>query len=493
LPQTAKLAVRDALRQKVIIGQWSGVNDRDPQAALDWIATGDLDADMTPEQLQAMRGQAESGINRLRVEAERAQRLADAAAKAELDEFKEDARVAIEDVGNGVEVNPAELADKARMAREAGDERLAQDLDEASARAAVTVKYTGASTAELNAARREIEQSNNWRSDRKLVASHSQLGTLIDRQTRRASEDKLGLYIEHGGAKNLPAFNLSDPSAVRRYFAVGDAAAKKYGGSPQYMPEDVAAPLREAFKKGGALEQFKLIQNMAAYGSVRGKHLMRQIAPSEPRYAVLVDLAAMRNRAVGRERVQETLNGWEQIKANPKLIDGGKMQADVDALYGTALSALDGQTKLGLRSVAEGLYANEIARSGGSAYNRDLWLKSYREAIGEAGDGTGGVGKAANGKPMLLPRGVSEKDFHHVLSRADGEMIQNAAYGGRDAPLWGEQRMTPTQFKKLMPVMVSDGIYAFRSGSGFAMSQSNPSRYFMLDIRALGGAQAGGK
>jgi hypothetical protein len=53
--------------------------------------------------------------------------------------------------------------------------------------------------------------------------------------------------------------------------------------------------------------------------------------------------------------------------------------------------------------------------------------------------------------------------------------------------------MTPTQFKKLMPVMVSDGIYAFRSGSGFAMSQSNPSRYFMLDIRALGGAQAGGK
>jgi hypothetical protein len=457
-----------------------GLIEKDPGAATAVLESGVL-THITPEQIVRLKDKADTEV---RIVAADVRRQASAAAA----EWVASTRVLIEDVDHGVEVDPEELKSRAARARELGEEGLAQDLDRAVVHATVAGEFKKASIPELEAERREIEGKPDWQKDRQLVEAHTKLGAMVDQRRTAAKQDPVKQYFEQTG-RSLPPIDLNDPAIVNAYVAAGEAAHRLSGGAGEvkYMPEAVAEPLREQFKSGGVDEKAATIETLAAHGRRKGGVLMRQIAPGEPRYAALLDLASMRDRNVGRIRIREAIGGWEQLKANPKLIDQQLLRDQLDDLA-TPLRGLPGAARQGVLDVANGLYAQRATRQGLTDFEPALWREALEDALGRSGN-TGGITDRGDGRDFILPRGATHQDVVTVFARASGEQIMAAAFGGRDAPIWAGRTMTPLEFKRLVPVLVGDdngrAVYWFRNETGFVQSQKRPGENFALDMREL--------
>lgn len=480
LPGNAKEELRLKGFKSFKVSGWQAAAASNPDGAIEALDGGRLNDVASGEEIVRLRAYAVS-IK------ERNEAKARAAAAAAVSEFSEAARVDLDDVNKGVRVDPARLEQIRANAVAAGEKDLAKDAEEAIVKVRTIDRFTGASSAELVSAQRGIEQKPKWRESRENVIAHDVLDTLIENTKAKAKNDLLSLWSENGG--KLAPVNLADPASMNGRFAQGDAAHRRYGGTRQYLTDEEAAPLRERFENGSVAERSAIIQNFASYGADRGGVMMRQIAPGDARTAALLSLATARNRAPAMQLVRRALSGWEQMKANPKLAEGfnaNRMQQDVDRQYGPALSMIDGGLRQGAMEVAKGLYADAAIKQGVAGFSEELWRKSYRQAWAEVGDGTGGFGRAADGSAMLLPKGMSEADVEVPLARATGEDIMSSAVGGRTAPQWGGKDMSPADFKKLIPVMRVNGIYAFRTRGGeYVTSAKNPAEYFLLSISEL--------
>lgn len=489
LPDDAKAKLRIEAKHDLKVRAWQGAMEVNPALAIEGLDRGTLN--------DVAHGQE---IVELRRSAVALQEHREAQARAQAGQakeaFKQAARTAIEDVTAGVATDPKALADRATAADAYGETDLAHDLRNAAAMAAVNAKYGPAPPAEKQAALHAIEAKAKWREDPQAVAAHNQIETLIEHDRAKAATDPLSLWSANGGG--LAPFSLSDPASVRARVAPARAAQARYGGPLMLMTADEAAPIARQFEHGGPGDKASTIETAAAHGNEAGKALMRQIAPDKPEYAALVDLASMRNHPAGAAIAREALNGWEELKANKTIVAGqtaAQMQHEVDARYGPALAMLDPVVRQGVMDVARGIYATRAVRQGNHGiYDADLWLKSVRAALGDAGDGTGGFGRAKSGEALLLPRGVTQGDFDTILFRSHGPQIEAAAFGGRDAPLWGDRQMSPKDFKSLTPVLWRDdgvrALYMFRSASGYARSKAHPGQNFILDLRALRRVQA---
>jgi hypothetical protein len=472
------------LQREVANAHLRGASHLNPAGSLALIESGVFNRYLTPEDIAQRREEAGTLIHRQEIAARAAERAAAALREQQT-------KVNIADAHDGVVVDPNLLLAQAAAAAADGHLELAREAEVARVKAIVATEHGGDDMEGLQNNRRAIEQKEGWRSDRSLVAAHEVLGTLIDKMGQRAETDQLGLFIEHGGTQPLPRFDLHDRAAMNAYFAAGDAAAQKYHRPVQYMMADIAAPLRADFQSGGAGDKAEVLATMSQYGAGRAKALVRQIVKPEDRgaYAQLVNLSTMRNVTVGHGLTREALSGWEQMAANPKIVADNESQpfhATISQTFGPALEMLDGTSRAAILRVAKGIYADRAIKSGKTAFDRETWLASYRAALGDAGDGTGGIGTTSGGKKFVLPSGATQDDWERVIARADGPAIEAAAFGGRDAPVWDSRQMSYREFKALTPVWLSDGLYMFRSDSGFARSKAHPDRNFILDVRALG-------
>jgi len=246
-------------------------------------------------------------------------------------------------------------------------------------------------------------------------------------------------------------------------------------------------PLRQQFEQGGAADKAAIINNFTSAGADVGKAFMRQIAPAKPEYAWLTDLAAMRNVGVGRGYVREALAGWEHLKADGTPVQGEnatKMRQAFDRSLGAALRGADGNTRLAVMRTAQGLYAARAVQAGAKDFDKDLWGQAMQDALGAASDGTGGMGHTRGNAPMLLPRGMSQRDVDWAIARADGPRVVAAA--GGNMPMWGGRRLLLGQLQDMQMEWAGDGLYRFRSPGGKYVSASKaPAMPFVLDIRRL--------
>ncbi|HEX8400525.1 MAG TPA: hypothetical protein VF628_02350 [Allosphingosinicella sp.] len=481
LPDDVKAKYLDAGVKLLRVRGWQGAANRDPVAAVKALDDGALNDAAQGNELIALR---QWGVSQI----EHREAKTRATQAAQLSGFREQARADIEDVNEGVTVDADRLSAQAAQAAAAGETDLARDLQVAAIKNRVTTKYSGASVPELEEAQRQIEQSGDWRSNRELVAGHDQLGVLIVRTRDRARNDKLSLFSENGG--RVSPFDPNDAASWRQRTTEARAAQARYGGPLQVLTEAEAAPLRDQFARGDAGTRADTIAFFAAGGNEAAKAAMRQVAPAQPHFAVLADLATMRDRRAGNQLMREALNGWAQLGANPKLIDHGQMGSDLDREYGAALSMIAGEAREGLLNVAKGIYANRAANGNGSGFDRELWRASFQAALGRAGE-TGGIVRGRRGALVVVPRGMTGDDLFNTIALAAPREIVTAA--GSDAPLWGGKTMSANQLRELTPVMVSDGRYMFRSDTGFARSQRAPSQNFVLDVRHLARLAAGRK
>lgn len=414
------------------------------------------------------------------------QQKAASAASAQVSDFKASARTTLEDVNAGVAVDPQQLETMAAQAEAAGEGDLAHDLRNGVGLARTNSVYGNASPTEIASARRQIEQSGtDWRSNAQVVAVYNRLGVLERQNGARVKDDVLGLWSASGGS--VAPLDLNDAASIRGRYKDARAAQQRYGGQLQVMSANEVEPLRQQFEQGGPEDKAAIIANFTTAGADVGKAFMRQIAPAKPEYAWLTDLAAMRNTSVGRGYVREALNGWSLLKADGTPVQGDnatKMRQTFDRTLGAALRGADGNTRLAVMRTAQGLYAARGTQKGTKDFDKELWNQAMQDALGGAADGTGGMGHTRGDAPMILPRGMSQRDVDTVIARADGPRIVAAA--GGNMPMWGGRRLLTGQLQDMQMEWVGDGLYRFRSAGGQYVGASKaPDKPFVLDIRRL--------
>lgn len=408
-----------------------------------------------------------------------------AAQTAQVGEFKETARTTLEDVRAGVDVDPKRLEAMAAQADAAGEKDLAHDLRNGLGAIKANV-FRDAPPAQIVAARREIEQTPEWRKRPDVVAAWTQLGELERKNRDRVKHDVLGIWAAATN-RTVPPLDLSDPASIRARDQAGGAAQSMFGGPKQVMSADEVEPLRRQFETGSAADRAAIIANFASGGGDTGKAFMRQIAPAKPEYAWLSDLAGMRNTTVGRGYVREALNGWELLKSDTTVVsgeNGTKMRDAFDRLLGRSISSDQGPARQGIMEVARGIYGARAHQNGVRDYDAKLWEASVKDAIGASVDGTGGIGRTRNSAAMILPRGASQSDVDRTMARASGPNIVAAA--GGDMPMWGQNRLKVGQLLDMQMEWAGDGYYRFRNASGkYVSASSNPKQPFILNIRRL--------
>lgn len=410
----------------------------DPRGALALLQSGALNA-LDGNEVAALTASAQAAIDRGEAEARAAQAAA-------ITEFKDNARLMVEQVNDGVQHDPGALAGAAAKAREYGDEGLAYDLGKAAVRAGVMARYAGFSRDQLSAEIIGIENNPDWRKRPDLVEAHNALGAL-----RNAAPD-----------------------------------------GP--LTREQEKLLADQWNAGGSNERAALIRDLASQGRARGYAAVRQALPQNPAAALLVGLATMRDRKTGGERVTEAMAGFEQLRANPKLIDGPVAMDEFRRFAGAALNQMDGPTIEAAMTVAKGLYAQRAVRTGAERFDPEIWRQAVNDALGAAPGKTGGIADW-RGEKVLLPTGVTASDLATLLGAVDQEQLsRHAAIDGRigpkdyRGPVWNGKPMNADALTGLIPVAVGDGQYAFRNKAGQYAQGHGDNGLYVLDLRSLANA-----
>jgi hypothetical protein len=393
----------------------------------------------------------------------------------------------VEDANGGTVVDDRQLQTyraNAAARNKPEDIRLVHDLDAAIAKNKVNAQYGDATQDQRRAAISDIETHKGWEGDNRLRVAHDQLQTLIQRDDQEADHDPVSLYQRQTGQAVDP-LNLADPKAMQSRFSVADLAAQRFGKPlPMVFTAPEAKDLREQYNQASVDGKAEFIQTLGAYGSLRARQMMFQIAPTKPELVRLAELGASRDPGV-EAIVREAADG---AAVPTKEGVAGAVRNLAQSAYGPALARMPGDRQAAILQVATWVYAHRAAQAGkANVFGPGIAQQSIDAALGGTG-GKGGIGKR-NGGAVVLPMGSTQDDFDRVLALAAAhpDIIRQAANG---VPQWGGRDMHTREFLDLIPVLINDtgtqALYAFRSkgGSGYVKTNNGRDDY-VVDLRRL--------
>ncbi|MGF7151326.1 hypothetical protein FHS96_004989 [Sphingomonas zeicaulis] len=479
LPDDAKNELRRDAREKLTLSAWQGVLQVNPTGALEAIQKGTFNSVFNGQQLAAMSAQAQAKIAQIEAQ----QRAAVSQATGEANEAD---RLVVEQVNDGVAADVGELRGRAAAARARGEEGLAYDLDRAADKSEVNALYGAATPNEIAQQRNTITGTKGWEKDPRQVARVTALDTLLSQARQEVKTDALSRAARASG-KVLVPLDLNDAMSVGARLATARDARARYGGRLQLLTPDEAATIKQQLDAGRPADRAALI---SVFADASRRHdepdlaeaALRQIAPGRADYVWMSTLAAMRDRSVGRAHVQQALDGYERLKANPKLIDEGAARREFQIETGSALSRLAGPDQGSLWSVAKGIYASRATAAGAEVFDRDLWRQAVRDAAGAAGN-TGGIVDWRRGEKVLLPTGMTRGNLEVTIARADDKALAQYGSNGR-GPMFRDRMVTAAELKRLVPVALdNEGFYAFRDASGNFLSGAGG--LYVLDVKRL--------
>lgn len=446
--------VRDKLHrlaeEKLAIAVINGTTRSNPQAGLVLLKSGAFDNVLSPEQVEQLRTRGEILIHKQEIAVERAQ------AKAEAQQ-KESEATLLQQVNDGVELDPSMLVSAAGAARARGDETRAYQLTTAAAAMKLAAPYADANVDQLTRGMGQIEADAGWRSDPIKVAQHDWLekrrGQLRDADPAIAAPD-------WQNAGSIAAFE----QAIRT-----DAASR--GATPQYLTRDMAAQLKPMMGSlSGRAEVLELVNRMSPAAAAAAA---RQLAPDDRAFQG----AAMLSDPVRRM----VLSGQEALKTKATPITDAKVRPIFQTYASPALKAFEGDTAATVRETADALAAELAARRGAQQVDEDLYREALHLALGggaRGGQPTGGLGWVENasgrGARIVLPTDMTQREFDTKLARLNGPL--NA--------WWGGKQLTAAELRQhFVPVTVGDGLYEWEDAQGRAVKAKNGTDA-RLDIRS---------
>lgn len=439
-----------------------------PAAALEMVRSGAFNADLDAEGNDAAELENRFEVDLRQIESERRE-----AETLTLSATREEARLALKQIGDGIAIDPGRLLAMAAAMEAAGDATLGYDLRTAGARAGIN-RETETWPAERYEGRiAELAAMGDTRS----AAQAIELGQLRAIAPARIAEQRTNPW---GRAARLgrppPTIDWNDPATIARR-----AAAARANGVPRFFTPQEAATLAETARSGakGRLAAINQVAAIGAFDPALALAAARQVAPDDAVFARAVTLPR-------RYRVK-AIEGAELRRQNGALVPRADSQAAFDERAGRALRYIGADFGTATLETARSLYAARMAETGQSEWNDALFDQAIDMALGaDRVDGVqrGGVGEW-RGTPILLPQGMSQEDFDRRMARLPATLPAGSANG---LPVFRDGSAMNTDFlrRRTAPVQVGDGRYMFELPDGSRVKAKDGSDW-LLDIRKVGG------
>ncbi|GGO95045.1 hypothetical protein [Stakelama pacifica] len=259
-----------------------------------------------------------------------------------------------------------------------------------------------------------------------------------------------------------------DRDALEQRIAQGKASEPDQIMKAQLDKLVDAADSREA-------EQYKALIDQGVQGKAA---VLAQLAP---RGAAGFDIAQKAQNGLGYFTLvhpsvrMQALQGGEDLKANPKLIDQNRASEEFTAQIGLQGRSLNEQAIEGYRTVANAIYAEEAKTQGFEQFEPTVYRRAVNLALGASrgpdGQWRGGMG-LVNGRHVMLPDWASAEQFSRLLSRSD---FSNARYGD------GSPVNARDVQKNYTPVLIGDdrgaATYVFVNAAGQRLKTAKGEDY----------------
>ncbi|MDP9413171.1 MAG: hypothetical protein M3Q08_03575 [Pseudomonadota bacterium] len=419
LTEAQRLKFETVAEQDAWIARTQGGIDSNPQGMLEILTSGKLDNILTSEQRQQLIGQAESAVNRQRVEAERAQAQAERAQREDEDEALTAARA-------GIQIDPSQLASLAAQAEARGDKSKALELRQAATSSLVTNAFQNATPEQITGQLAKIEGTADWQQNPDLVFQHKALTTLRDKRRNTPA--------------NIAPPQWHDPRSIQNYVRAVEADAAERGQPPVYLNEDMLRDYRAQMAKGPQ-GRAAVLDQLTLMGADRAFAAAQQLAPQDRvfRGAATLDRPA---RLLA-------LSGAEALATNEKLAPNAALVTRFKNIGGRALSRFGGDAERSVIETARAITAEMLRQQGKVSWDPDVADEAIHMAAGgrmRGNERIGGFGKW-NGEKIVLPDNMSQRQFEAHLTSRTGPA--NAYAGGK--------QLTYEQIRKHYRIVNTEG------------------------------------
>lgn len=465
--------VRDKLQheyaQSVTIGHANGMLDRGEVGALRTvIASGALDARLTPEQIDHLSNGVEIEQRRIDALAEHQAALAKAAVHEQVATVN--ARLQA-----GEDVPQAVLTQTAADARAIGDESGAYKLEVARAQAGINRATQPWTPTQFREAIDGLEAKGGKRSPAEDVTL-AQLKRIEPERTKNFTADP-GAWAALNGLPR-PTFDPANPqsgAAIEQWAARMQHAT---GTVPPPLAADQAAQMHAIATTGTAQERVALAQSVLSLGKLSSK-AGDQIG-GDADFQASMALGGRPNSGALIAMALDGATANDKALLTPAMDAAGEpASATPEALLahelGGALALMPDDFDRDLKLNARNIYLYQAKRTGLKAFDPATMQAALREALGA---------KLAHwaGDRVLLPPTMTAASFERRVGQATSIDWTNAS-AKHALPWTSGGAMTPAEMRGYVPTKTRSGLYRLRQGNGYAVNQDGS--FFEFDPAKL--------
>jgi hypothetical protein len=370
-------------------------------------------------------------------------------------------------------------------ARAAGDNALAYRLTMGRVETKLAMEYKSATPTEiqddLNKLDADITKAGS-NAKPELIVARDYLITMRDKASAALEADPLSWSAGARGV-SIPPLDWDNPKSLQQRMKVAHLVTSNTGAGLSPLTDEEMDTLRVDMRKGpgGQVNVIERIRRLGPEGAVA---VARKLAPENDAFRVATGLATTLASPMSRQTAVDALTGGDVLKATPHLFDDQQAQRWFGDMALPAMRMLPPEMRAGVFSAAKNIYAAMMSRQGEDRWTPKMWPTAVSLALGGSPTGKGGwKGGLATWKeePLVLPSGMTEREFGLALSRADDASLAKA---GNGAPVWANGASVKTrQFRQLRLVAVGDGIYQLGDGNGFLSVKGGGA--YRLDVRKL--------
>lgn len=445
-------------------GTWSfakGRGEADPGLLRAMIDQGLFDDALAPEQLEALRRDADIGIRALQVAARREE-----AERAAM--LREEAATLLQRVGNGLEIDDAQFALAIEGATALGDTSLAEQLAGARADNGFARIYRDATPLQLEQRLGALAgKGDASESEQRELAW---LRPALDSRRSDFDRDPAAFLMEKGGG---PQVDFANPDSLAQRGAWARAQSRATGRHVPILTRSEAAPLADALERGDELRVLATLDRFAdPFDRVDAAQV---IAPND---------ATFHRLAVMPREYRATMRAGEAaLKANPKLLkpaqeysQGAQHLERWELQLRRALREIDPADAEAVVQVARMEMAGRLSRHPGETIDTQgdaFFGNAMQRALGaevRAGVRYGGLGRWSGGHPFIVSEGLTQEQW---VQRARGDRDRQRQAGTGPVNPDG----SPFDLNRAYPVFLGGNVYRWQTEGGATVKNAAGGAY----------------
>lgn len=425
----------------------SFLKGRDPTETKALLASGAFDGFLTPAQMEQISNGADIDIRRQTMEAEARARLEKADAKEQLDQL-------LREIGDGVPKSDEELAAAAALAGKYGLDKDGYDIGKARVEGQLNREFRDATPAQIDARIKEYDTRIARAGDNAKVTdvvARDHLAGMLTTRTRDVAKDPLTAGAKMG--VDVQPIDWTDGNSIAARRRAADASARALGVPPVYLTDEEATQLKAQLDTPAGM--LAVSAQLRQLGGVASRRAAQQIDPANSWFHASLGL--------NQNARQMVYNGDKLLSTKQVSVKSQDTQPRWREYAMPAMTLLPTEAKGAVLQMAVRIYAHAAVKTDKDEFDEDLFDSAINTAVGRTSRGgqmLGGVGEW-KGEALILPAGMAQSRFDALYGAVKFGKSKNGPEYGNGDPIPADILR-----KDWTPTLAPSGRYRFKNSRG---------------------------